>query len=51
MREVKASEYETEYEYEQAKRQLRKKAQQRRQSPSGRRNFVPVCTGNQQGDK
>ena len=39
-RQVKASDFATAYEYEQAKKQARKAATGKRNSPTGRRNMV-----------
>lgn len=39
MRQLKASDFETAHEYEQAKRQQRTMARTKRQSPNGRRGF------------
>lgn len=39
-RPVKANEYATAYEYEQAKKEARKVAQGKRSSPNGRRSFA-----------
>jgi len=40
-RQVKASEFENAFEYEKAKRQLRRADKVKRSSPVGRRDFTP----------